>query len=106
MTAEKSSSVWGSDGCPDCSAPTEATGPNGYWRLCPSCGWDGSPAPDSELVCVGCGSDDIQMMMWVHANTNEVMEPCHSWNWPEAQYCHECGHQEFVSKHNFRPMEE
>ena len=32
--------------CPHCDSHTEATGPDGKYRLCPSCGWDGSPDPD------------------------------------------------------------
>ena len=37
--------------CPECSAPTEATGPDGLSRLCPSCGWDSSP-PDYPPECI------------------------------------------------------
>lgn len=34
--------------CPMCDSSTEATGPGGQYRLCPSCFWDGSPDPDEE----------------------------------------------------------
>ena len=88
--------------CPECEKPTEATGPGGKYRLCPACGWDGSPAPYSAWVCADCGSDDIQTMTWVNVNTSEVHEQCHSWNWKEASYCCSCvGGALFVSREEY-----
>ena len=55
--------------CPECEAPTEATGENGEYELCPECGWDGGPGEDEGRTipqpCASCGSSEIKAAEFV-----------------------------------------
>jgi len=71
--------------CPECAAPTEATSGDDmiphiltlaltdgdYWRLCPDCGWDGSPTIDEPADVLRLALSVIQQARDYHADAGE-----------------------------------
>lgn len=45
---------------------------------------------DSEFYCQNCGSDNVEVAMWVNPNTNAVGDVFGSWGEDDSSYCNNC----------------